>query len=114
MVAAGAAVIGIVAATGLTGEQLAPAAQVARDAIGMTGLIALGAATLGANHAWVPPLCWTLLSWTVTALPWPWPATYRQVLTWMLQPADATPAIVTALVLGATGVLAYAVLGPRP
>jgi hypothetical protein len=30
----------------------------------------------------------------------------------MLQPADATPATVTALVLGATGVLAYAVLGP--
>jgi hypothetical protein len=112
VVAAGAAVIAIVAATGLTGEQLAPAAQVARDAIGMTGLIALGAATLGANHAWVPPLYWTLLAWTVMALPWP--ATSRQVLTWMLQPADATPAIVTALVLGATGVLAYAVLGPRP
>jgi hypothetical protein len=45
-------------------------------------------------------------------VPWPSPATYRQVLTWMLQPADATPATVTALVLGATGVLAYAVLGP--
>jgi hypothetical protein len=114
VVAAGAAVIGLVTATGLAGGQLAPAAQVTRDAVGMTGVIALGAATLGANHAWAPPLYWTLLSWTVVALPWPWPATYRQVLTWMLQPADATAAGVTALVLGAAGVLAYAVLGPRP
>jgi hypothetical protein len=112
VVAAGAAVVGVVAATWFTGEQLAPAAQVTRDAIGMTGLIALGAATLGASQAWIPPLSWTLLSWTVMALPWPSPATYRQVLTWMLQPAQATPATVTALVLGATGVLAYAVLGP--
>jgi hypothetical protein len=112
VVAAGAAVVGIVAATWFTGEQLAPAAQVTRDAIGMTGLIALGAATLGASQAWIPPLSWTLLSWTAMALPWPSPATYRQVLTWMLQPAEATPATVTALVLGATGVLAYAVLGP--
>jgi hypothetical protein len=112
VVAAAAAVIGMVTATWFTGDQLAPAAQVTRDAVGMTGLIALGAATLGANQAWIPPLSWTLLSWTVVALPWPLPATYRQVLTWMLQPADATPAIVTALVLGATGVLAYAVLGP--
>jgi len=112
LVAAGAAVVGVVAATWLTGDQLAPAAQVARDAVGMTGLLALGAATLGASQAWVPPLSWTLLAWTVTALPWPSPATSRQVLTWMLQPTEATPATVTALVLGATGVLAYAVLGP--
>jgi hypothetical protein len=112
VVAAGAAVIGMVTATWLTGDQLAPAAQVTRDSIGMTGLIALGAATLGASHAWIPPLSWTLLSWTAVSLPWPLPATHRQVLTWMLQPADATAAMVTALVLGAAGVLAYAALGP--
>jgi hypothetical protein len=109
---AGAAVVGMVTATWFTGDQLAPAEQLTRDAIGMTGLSALGAATLGANRAWIPPLSWTLLSWTLMEVPWPSPATYRQVLTWMLQPADATPATVTALVLGATGVLAYAVLGP--
>ena len=112
VVAAGAAVVGLVTATWFTGDQLAPAAQVTRDAIGMSGLIALGAVTLGANQAWIPPLSWTLLAWTLMALPWSLPASYRQVLTWMLQPADATPAIVTALVLGAAGVLAYAVLGP--
>jgi hypothetical protein len=112
LVAAGAAVTGMVAATWLTGEQLAPAAQVVRDAIGMTGLIALGAATLGASQAWIPPLSWTLLSWTVMALPWPSSPTSRQVLTWMLQPTDTTPATVTALLLGAIGLLAYAVHGP--
>jgi hypothetical protein len=112
VVAAGAAVVGMVTATWFTGDQLAPAEQITRDAIGMTGLIAFGAATLGANRAWIPPLSWTLLSWTLMEVPWPSPATYRQVLTWMLQPVDATPATVTALVLGATGVLAYAVLGP--
>jgi hypothetical protein len=116
VVAAGAAVMGMVAATAFTGDQLAPAAQVTRDAIGMSGLIALGAATLGASRAWVPPLTWTLLAWSHPVLSWPSPATatYQQVLTWMLQPADTTPAIVTALILGVTGVLAYAVLGPRP
>jgi hypothetical protein len=112
LAAAGAAVIAMVTATWVTGHQLAPAGQVTRDTIGMTGLIALGAATLGANQAWIPPLSWTLLSWTVTALPWPSPATHRQVLTWMLQPTDATAATVTALVLGATGVVVYAVAGP--
>jgi hypothetical protein len=107
-----AVTVGSVTATWLTGDRPAPAAEVTRDAIGTTGLTALGAATLGANQAWIPPLSWALLPWTVMALPWPSPATYRQALTWMLQPADATPATVTALVLGATGVLAYAVLGP--
>jgi hypothetical protein len=109
--AAGAAVIGMVAATWFTGEQLAPAAQVTRDAVGMTGLIALGAATLGAGQAWLPPLTWTML-----ALLWAPPATapYQQVLAWMLQPTHTAPATVTALVLGAGGAIAYAVLGPRP
>ena len=111
VVAAGAAVIGVVTATWLTGEQLAPAAQVTRDAVGMTGLTALAAATLGASHAWMPPLTWTML-----ALLWAPPATapYQQVLAWMVQPAHTTPATVTALVLGAGGLVAYAVLGPRP
>jgi hypothetical protein len=111
-VAVGAAVVGMVTATWCTGDQPAPAAQVTRDAVGITGLIALGAATLGADRAWLPPLSWTLLSWTAMTLPWPSAATHRQVLAWMLQPADATPATVTAAVLGAGGVLVYAVLGP--
>jgi hypothetical protein len=111
VVAVGVAVIGIVAATALTGDQLAPARQVVRDAVGMSGLVALGAATVGAGRAWVVPLTWTLLVllWVPAA-----GATCQQVLAWMLQPAASAPAAITASVLGVTGVLAYAVLGPRP
>lgn len=111
VIAVGGAIIGIVAATALTGDQLAPARQIVRDAVGMSGLVALGAATLGASRAWVVPLTWTLLVllWVPAA-----GATYQQVLTWMLQPAASAPAAITASVLGVTGVLAYAILGPRP
>jgi hypothetical protein len=111
VVAVGGAIIGIVAATALTGDQLAPARQIVRDAVGMSGLVALGAATLAASRAWVAPLTWTLLVllWVPAA-----GATYQQVLSWMLQPAASAPAAITASVLGVTGVLAYAILGPRP
>jgi hypothetical protein len=111
VVAVGGAIIGIVAATALTGDQLAPARQVVRDVVGMSGLVALGAATLGASRAWVVPLTWTflVLLWVPAAA-----ATYQQVLTWMLQPAASAPAAITASVLGVSGVLAYAILGPRP
>jgi hypothetical protein len=111
VIAAGVAVIGIVAATALTGDHLGSAAQITRDALGMIGLTALGAATLGADRAWIPPLTWTLLAWILLTMP---SGTYQQVLTWMVQPPDTTPATITALILGATGVLAYAILGPRP
>jgi hypothetical protein len=111
VIAVGGAIVGIVAATALTGDQLAPARQIIRDAAGMSGLIALGAATLGASRAWVVPLTWTFLAllWVPAAA-----ATYQQVLTWMLQPAASVPAAITTSVLGVTGVLAYAILGPRP
>jgi hypothetical protein len=104
-------VVGIIAATALTGDQLAPVRQIVRDAVGLSGLTALGAATLGASRAWIPPLAWTILT-----LLWAPPGTalHQQVLAWMLQPAHTTPATVTALVLGAGGVLSYALLGPRP
>jgi hypothetical protein len=107
---AGIVVAGIVAATALTGMQLIPAARVIRDVIGMSGLIAFGAVVIGAGRAWILPLTWTLLAMQRPPSPTP---TYRAVLTWMLQ-SPATPAAsVTALILGAAGVLAYAILGPR-
>jgi hypothetical protein len=111
VIAVGGAIIGIVAASALTGDQLAPARQVVRDAVGMSGLVALGAATVGASRAWVVPLTWTLLVllWVPAAT-----ATWQQPLAWMLQPAASAPAAITASMLGVTGVLAYAILGPRP
>jgi hypothetical protein len=115
VVAAGAAVTGIIAATALAGDELGPAAQITRDAIGMIGLTALGAAALGGDRAWIPPLTWTLGAWIFATTPFPSPAlaTYHQVLTWMVQPPDTTPATNAALTLGASGVLVYAILGPR-
>jgi hypothetical protein len=46
-------------------------------------------------------------------LPSPVLAAYHQVLTWMVQSPDTTPATTTAMVLGASGVLVYAIFGPR-
>jgi hypothetical protein len=107
---AGALVLGAVAATALT-----PTGTLARNVTGLTGLVALGAATLGATRAWLPPAGWTLLSLWFTppiGLP-PTEPTWKVALTWMVQPPPTTLATVTAVTLGATGTLAYAFLGPR-
>jgi len=109
IIAAAPTVTGSVTATALTGDQLAPAARITRAAIGMSGVIALGAATLGVSRAWIPLLTWTLLA---TLWAPPSTATGQQVLTWMIQPPGTTPSTSTALILGATGIVAYAILGP--
>ncbi|HEY8474092.1 MAG TPA: hypothetical protein VIL37_15855 [Natronosporangium sp.] len=113
-VAACAAVIAIVAATGLGGEPLAPTGQIVRDAAGMSGLLAAGAVGLGASRAWIPPLSWLMLAWTLAVADRrTLPETALAALTWMLQPAGSTSAAVVAAVLGTAGTLGYAVLGPR-
>jgi hypothetical protein len=38
---------------------------------------------------------------------------YWVILTWMMQPAESVAATVTAVVLAVSGVLTYAVAGPR-
>ncbi len=114
LVVACAVVIAIVAATALTGDELAILGRATRDAIGMIGLLGLGAAALGASHAWIPLLTWTLLASTVLRELWPHPdAAYETALMWMLQPPGTATATVTALILGLAGALAYAFLGPR-
>jgi hypothetical protein len=116
VLAVGATVIGVVAATALTGDRLAPIGQIVRDAVGMSGLVALGAATVGAGRAWIAPLGWTLLAWTLLAMEWfaELEPTYQEVCTWMLQPTGSTAATGTAVVLGLLGALVYAAAGPRP
>jgi hypothetical protein len=113
LIAIGATVTGLLAATTLTTSPIAPTAQFIRDTTGMTGLLALGAATLGASRAWIPPLTATLAGWTLLATAH-LPPTWRPILTWMFQPANSTTATITAALLAATGGLTYAVLGPRP
>ncbi|MGH9212505.1 MAG: hypothetical protein ACRD2C_17795 [Acidimicrobiales bacterium] len=111
-----AAVLGIVAATALTGHSLGQVGGVARNAVGACGLVALAATTLGASRAWVPPILWAMAAPGILHQFWPTPGEpgYAQVLTWPDQPAASGAAVITAVVLGAAGTGAYAILGPRP
>src|SRR5690606_6473990 len=115
-IAAGcAAVIGLVAASGLAGEPLAPVGQVARDAVGLYGLVAMAAAAFGAQRAWVPAVAWSLLAMTVLPRLWPpgEPTLYGRIATWMIQPYHGTAPTVVAVTLGVVGTITYARWGPR-
>ena len=91
-----------------TGAHFGPAGLVARNAGGLLGLTALGAATVGVGRAWFVPLGWTLAA---TLFPRSEPAVGR-ILTWQAQPPVSVAAAVTAGLLAACGLLAYAVAGP--
>ena len=115
VIVAGAAVVGLLAAAALVGEQMAGTGQIARDVAGLAGLVALGAAVLGAPKAPLLPVVWTVLVLRY-APPMGEPPTrpaYKVMLTWMVQPVEARAATVAAVVLAATGTLVYAVLGSR-
>jgi hypothetical protein len=112
---AGAAVVGLLAATALAGEKMAVTSQIARNVAGLTGLVALGATVLGAARAPLVPVLWTVLVLRYTpplGVPPTRPA-YKVMLTWMAQPADTRAATTAAVVLAAVGTLAYAVMGSR-
>jgi hypothetical protein len=111
VIAATAAVAGALAATTLLGEPLAPVAVMARDVAGLGGLTALGAATVGASRAWIAPVAWaapTVMLGGPLSGAW-----YKEVLTWMTQPAGTTSATATAAALATAGLLAYALSGSR-
>jgi len=115
VIVAGAAVVGLLAATALAGEQMAAMAHIARNVAGLAGLVALGAAILGAGRAPLLPVVWTVLVLRY-APPMGEPPTrpaYKVMLTWMVQPVESRAATVAAIVLAAAGTLAYAVLGSR-
>jgi hypothetical protein len=109
LVLGGAVAFGLMAFAA-QGSSPAPVGWIARDAAGVTGLLGLGAAALGAGRA--PVLC---LLWTAAAIALPTvdrPA-YLAIATWMMQPAGTMAATVTAMILAVTGVLAYAHAGSR-
>ncbi|WP_030443178.1 hypothetical protein [Actinoplanes subtropicus] len=95
-------------ATLATGARFGPAALVARDAAGLLGLTALGAATVGLGRAWFLPLGWTLAA---TLFPVAEPIAGR-ILTWQAQPGVSAAAAVTAGMLALGGLVAYAMAGP--
>ncbi|MFJ2740610.1 hypothetical protein ACIO3O_13175 [Streptomyces sp. NPDC087440] len=92
----------------LSGQE-ASVGVVVRDAVGLMGLVGLGAVWCGRQYAWLPAFAWLAVSFVVPSSP----ATATQVLTWLLSAPDATVAAWTAGVLGAGGLVAYAVGGPR-
>ncbi|MFC9824995.1 hypothetical protein ACFWG6_16855 [Streptomyces erythrochromogenes] len=106
---AGTAACAMVLGLRAVGEDLAATAFVVRDAAGLMGLAALGAAVCGAAYAWTLPVGWLALSSfspPLTGVP-------MEVVTWMLQPPGTAASTWTALTITAAGTAAYAVTGPR-
>jgi hypothetical protein len=115
VIVAGAAVAGLLIATAVGGRPMAGAATIARDVVGLSGLVALGATGLGAAQASLLPVVWTVpVLWFAPpmGIP-PTRPTYKVLLTWMVQPPGTTAATVAALVLGGAGIFAYALFGSR-
>ncbi len=115
VIVAGAALVGLLAATALVGEQMAGTGQIARNVAGLTGVVALGAVILGTARAPLLPVIWTVLVLQYAppmGVP-PTRPTYKIMLTWMVQPVDARAATAAAVILAAVGTLAYALLGSR-
>ena len=107
LLALGAVTAGAVAIVGAMAE--VPGEVVVRNAVGLTGLAALGATTLGGGLAWSVPVGWTVIGVAgllASRIP---PA---PLLTWPVQPAGTGAATVAAVVLGAAGLVAYALAGP--
>lgn len=115
VIAAGATVLGLLAATALAGERMTDTGQIARNVAGLTGLVALGAVVLGAARAPLPPVVWTVvvLWWAPPMGEPPTRPAYKVMLTWMVQPVGTGTATTAAVVLAAAGTLAYALLGSR-
>ncbi|MFC7530981.1 hypothetical protein [Actinoplanes sp. GCM10030250] len=101
-------IVVLLLATLLTGARFGPAWLVVRDAAGLLGLTALGAATIGTARAWFLPLGWTLAA---ILFPQSEPALAR-ILTWQAQEPASTAANVTAGLFALSGFVAYAVAGP--
>lgn len=91
-----------------TGARFGPAGLVLRDAAGMLGLTALGAATIGTARAWFLPLGWTLAA---ILFPRSEPIIGR-ILTWQAQPPADIAAILTAGLFALGGLVGYGVAGP--
>ncbi|GAA3334744.1 hypothetical protein GCM10020358_00390 [Amorphoplanes nipponensis] len=108
LLAAFLVVVVLLLVTAATGARFGPAGLVVRDAAGLLGLTALGAATMGTARAWFMPLGWTLAA---VLFPRAEPLLGR-VLTWPAQPPASTAAAVTAGLLAAGGLVAYAMAGP--
>jgi hypothetical protein len=110
LLAALALVLVLVLATLPTGARFGPYWLAVRDAAGLTGLVALGAATLGVAKSWFLPLGWTILTVTI-----PLQSEKRWVaaLMWQVQEPANRVAATTAVILAVAGSAAYVLGGSR-
>ncbi|MEU8887899.1 hypothetical protein [Streptomyces sp. NPDC048442] len=106
---AGVLIGGVLLAVQTMSGQPASPSLVARNAAGLMGLVALGAAWFGGQYAWVLPVAW--LSFSLIVPPGTDVAT--QILAWMMLPPGTEAGSWTALVLAATGFAVYTVRGPK-
>lgn len=105
VVAAGAlaVLLGVVLGPDVPGE------IVLRNAVGLTGLAALGATLLGAAMAWCLPMAWSVAAISVLLAGQPG----APLLTWPVQPSGTTAATLAAGAVGLLGLLVYDLRGPR-
>jgi hypothetical protein len=108
LVAGTTVVAAVLAASTVAGRHLAEMEVLVRDAAGFGGLVGLSVAVLGTGRAWLPPVGWTAV---ILVGGWSGGEWYTKLLTWMVQPAGAVPATLTALALAAAGTIAYAFRG---
>ncbi|WP_290053250.1 hypothetical protein [Amycolatopsis solani] len=104
-VATGALVLGVQE----LGVTAVDSAIVTRDAAGLAGLAGLAATVAGGQFGWTLPLAWCAISPFVP----PEDTTATHVTAWLLQPAGTTAATWTAVVLAASGAVAYTGWGGR-
>jgi hypothetical protein len=107
LLAALAVVLVVLLGTLSTPVRFGPGWLVVRDAAGLLGLTALGAAVVGAARAWFLPLVWTII-----ASMYPQEGTWGAVATWQGQPPDDRAATTVAAVLAVGGLIAYSIAGP--
>lgn len=100
----------ILVALAVVATGLAPIEIVLRDAFGLAGLTAFGAAVLGKQLSWCFPLAW---AGGASVMPPMTEPALMQVLTWPAQPSSSTTALVTALVAGTAGLMSYVLAGSR-
>jgi hypothetical protein len=103
-----AVLVGLLLVTEVTDARFGPVGLVLRNAAGLLGLCALGAAVIGVQKAWIAPLGWTLTTIVIQLAGGvdKWPA-----LTWLVQPAGSRTAAAVAVGLALVGGAAYALRG---
>jgi hypothetical protein len=104
------AIGGLAVVLGVTAGPPVATEVVVRDAVGLTGLAAVGATVLGGGLAWCVPVAWSVVAMSAFLASQPTPA---PLVTWPFQPAGTTAATIVAGVLGLAGLLVYALRGPR-